>query len=76
MAASRSLVAALRHAPNVRRLNLDHPDHGVPLESIKLLAKFPKLEELFLEGDLGLDDQTVAELGKLDRLKSLRLKVP
>jgi hypothetical protein len=71
-----TLAAVLRQAPNVRSLHLYHPDHGLPKASIQLLASFPKLEELYLEGDFGLDDKMIAALGNLERLKSLRLRAP
>ena len=71
-----TLAAVLKHAPNLRSLDLYHPDNGVPLKSIELLTKFPKLEDLRFTGDANLDDEAFAALGKLDRLKSLRMKFP
>ena len=69
----KTLTAVLKHAPNLRNLDLIHPGNGTPLKNIELLAKFPKLENLRFTGDAGLNDDSFAALGKLDRLKSLRM---
>ncbi|MAG92229.1 MAG: hypothetical protein CMJ48_00545 [Planctomycetaceae bacterium] len=71
-----TLAAVLKHAPNLRRLDVHHPDNGVPVKSIELLTKFTKLEELRFTGDANLDDDAFSIFGKLDRLKSLRMKLP
>ena len=69
----KTLTAVLKHAPNLRSLDLIHPGNGTPLKNIEFLAKFPKLENLRFSGDANLNDEAFAALGKLDRLKSLRL---
>lgn len=70
------LAAVLKHAPHILRLEIDHPGNGVPLKAIEMLSRFQKLEHLEFVGDANLDDKTFALIGKLDRLKSLRLKLP
>ena len=69
------LAAVLKHAPDIKTLELVHPDNGVPAK-FELLAKFTRLEHLHIAGDAGLDDNGFAVLGKLSRLKSLRMKLP
>ena len=71
-----TLVAVLKKAPNVRLLEITHPGHKMPLESIKLLASFKKLEEFHFRGDPFLSDEKFVELGKLHRLKTLKLALP
>jgi hypothetical protein len=71
-----TLVAVLKKVPNVRQLEIIHPGHKMPLESIKLIASFKKLEELYLRGDPFLSDEKFVELGKLHRLKTLKLALP
>ena len=71
-----ALAAVLWRAPNIRLLDLYHPDNGVPAEAIQLLVKFRKLRELRITGDANLDKKAFATIGKLDKLESLRLKLP
>ena len=70
------LATVLKHAPHIRRLEIDHPGNGVPLKAVEMLSRFQKLEHLEFVGDANLDDKTFALIGKLNRLKSLRLKLP
>ena len=72
----KTLVAVLEKAPNVRQLEIRHPGHKMPLESFKLLASFNKLEELNFRGDPFLSDEKFKELGKLHRLKTLKMALP
>ena len=69
----KTLTAVLKHQPNLHNLDLVHPGNGVPLKVLELLAKFPKLENLRFSGDADMNDDAFAALGKLDRLKSLRM---
>jgi len=71
-----TLVAVREKAPNVRQLEIRHPGHKMPLESFKLLASFKKLEELHFRGDPFLSDEKFKELGKLHRLKTLKMALP
>ena len=71
-----TLVTVLEKAPNVRQLEINHPAHKMPLESVKLLASFKKLEELYFHGDPFLNDEKFKELGKLHRLKTLKMSLP
>ena len=71
-----TLVAVLEKAPNVCQLEIHHPGHKMPLESFKLLASFKKLEELNFRGDPFLSDEKFKELGKLHRLKTLKMALP
>ncbi|MEO1995668.1 MAG: hypothetical protein ABGZ17_10380 [Planctomycetaceae bacterium] len=70
------LAAVLKHAPHIRRLEIDHSGNGVPVKVIEMLSRFQKLKQLEFVGDANLDDKTFALIGKLNRLKSLRLKLP
>ena len=71
-----TLETVLEKAPNIRSLIINHPGHKMPLESIKLLASFKKLEEFHFHGDPFLSDDKFKELGKLHRLKSLKMALP
>ena len=71
-----TLAAVLKHAPNLRSLDLFHPGNGLPLKNIELLTKFPKLEDLRFTGDASLDNDAFVALGKLDRLQSLFMRLP
>jgi hypothetical protein len=71
-----TLEKLLEKAPNIRSLVVNHPGHKMPLESIQLLARFKKLEELDFHGDAFLSDDKFKELGKLHRLKSLTMALP
>jgi hypothetical protein len=69
------LAAIFANAPNIKTLILYHPDNGVPV-SIGVLLEFPKLKHLQITGDANLDDQAFAVVGKLKRLKSLKMRLP
>ena len=71
-----TLETVLKKSPNIRNLVVIHPGHKMPLESIKLLANFKELEELSFRGDPFLSDEKFKELGKLHRLKSLKMSLP
>ena len=71
-----TLVALLKKVPNVRQLEIIHPGHKMPLESIKLLASFKKLEQLHFRGDPFLSDEKFVGLGKLHRLTTLKMALP
>ena len=70
-----TLTTVLEKAPNLHSLVVNHPGHKMPLESFKLLASFKKLEELNLRGDPFLSDEKFKELGKLHRLKSIKMEL-
>jgi hypothetical protein len=72
----KTLATVFEKAPNLRQLEIRHPGHRMPLESFKLLASFKKLEELNLRGDPFLSDEKFKELGKLHRLKSMKMDLP
>jgi hypothetical protein len=71
-----TLETVLKKAPDLHILVVNHPGHKMPLESIKMLASFKKLEELHFHGDPFLSDEKFEELGKLHRLKSLKMSLP
>jgi hypothetical protein len=51
-----------------------HPACGL-LTSIRLLTEFKKLKRLEFRGDPFLSDEKFVELGKLEQIKSLRLRL-
>ena len=71
-----TLATVFKQVPSLKYLNLHHPGHRMPLESIKLLARFKKLETLHFEGDPFLSDEKFALLGKLEQLKTLHMALP
>ena len=68
-----TLVTVLKRVPDLADLHLDHPGNRMPIESIRLLREFKKLERLDFRGDPFLSDEKFVELGKLEQIKSLRL---
>ena len=56
-------------------LHIDHPGNRMPIESIRLLREFKKLKRLEFRGDPFLSDEKFVELGKLEQIKSLRLRL-
>ena len=68
-----TLAAVLKRVPDLADLHLDHPGNRMPIESIRLLREFKKLNRLEFRGDPFLSDEKFLELGKLEQIKSLRL---
>ena len=68
-----TLAAVLKRVPDLADLHLDHPGNRMPIESIRLLREFKKLNRLEFRGDPFLSDEKFVELGKLEQIKSLRL---
>lgn len=70
-----TLVAVWKRIPDLTDLHLDHPGNRMPIESIRLLREFKKLKRLEFRGDPFLSDEKFVELGKLEQIKSLRLRL-
>ncbi|MGE4619253.1 MAG: hypothetical protein AAEJ04_05525 [Planctomycetota bacterium] len=70
-----TLVAVLQRLPELTDLHIDHPGHRMPIESIRLLRKFKKLNHLELRGDPFFSDEKFVALGQLEQIKSLRLQL-
>ena len=70
-----TLVAVFKRVPDLADLHLDHPCNRMPIESIRLLREFKKLKRLEFRGDPFLSDDKFIELGKLEQIKSLRLRL-
>jgi hypothetical protein len=70
-----TLVAVWKRIPDLTDLHLDHPGNRMPIESIRLLREFKKLKRLDFRGDPFLSDEKFVELGKLEQIKSLRLRL-
>ena len=70
-----TLAAVLKRVPDLADLHLDHPGNRMPIESIRLLREFKKLNRLEFRGDPFLSDEKFLELGKLEQIKSLRLRL-
>ena len=70
-----TLVAVWKRVPDLTDLHLDHPGNRMPIESIRLLREFKKLKRLEFRGDPFLSDEKFFELGKLEQIKSLRLRL-
>ena len=70
-----TLVAVWKRIPDLTDLHLDHPGNRMPIESIRLLREFKKLKRLDFRGDPFLSDEKFIELGKLEQIKSLRLRL-
>ena len=68
-----TLVAVLKRVPDLADLLIDHPGNRMPIESIRLLREFKKLNRLEFRGYPFLSDEKFVELGKLEQIKSLRL---
>jgi hypothetical protein len=70
-----TLVAVWKRIPELTDLHLDHPGNRMPIESIRLLREFKRLKRLDFRGDPFLSDEKFVELGKLEQIKSLRLRL-
>jgi len=70
-----TLVAVLKRVPDLADLHIDHPGNRMPIESIRLLREFKKLKRLEFRGDPFLSDEKFIELGRLEQIKSLRLRL-
>ena len=70
-----TLVAVLKRVPDLADLHIDHPGNRMPIESIRLLREFKKLQRLEFRGDPFLSDEKFIELGRLEQIKSLRLRL-
>jgi len=70
-----TLVAVWKRIPDLTDLHLDHPGNRMPIESIRLLREFKKLKRLEFRGDPFLSDEKFIELGRLEQIKSLRLRL-
>ena len=70
-----TLVAIYKRVPDLPDLHIDHPGNRMPIESIRLLREFKKLKRLEFRGDPFLSDEKFVELGKLEQIKSLRLRL-
>ena len=70
-----TLVAVLKRVPDLADLHLVHPGNRMPIESIRLLREFKKLKRLEFRGDPFLSDEKFIELGRLEQIKSLRLRL-
>jgi hypothetical protein len=70
-----TLVAVLKRVPDLPDLHIDHPGNRMSIESIRLLREFKKLKRLEFRGDPFLSDEKFIELGKLEQIKSLRLRL-
>jgi len=68
-----TLAAVFKRVPDLADLLIDHPGNRMPIESIRLLREFKKLNRLEFRGDPFLSDEKFVELGKLEQIKSLRL---
>ncbi|MEE2882368.1 MAG: hypothetical protein VYD70_01440 [Planctomycetota bacterium] len=68
-----TLAAVFKRVPDLPDLFIDHPGNRMPIESIRLLREFKKLNRLEFRGDPFLSDEKFVELGKLEQIKSLRL---
>jgi hypothetical protein len=70
-----TLAAVFKRVPDLADLHIEHPDNRMPIESIRLLREFKKLKRLDFRGDPFLSDEKFVELGKLEQIKSLRLRL-
>jgi len=70
-----TLAAVFKRMPDLTDLHLIHPGNRMPIESIRLLREFKKLKRLEFRGDPFLSDEKFIELGKLEQIKSLRLRL-
>ena len=70
-----TLAAVFKRVPDLPDLFIDHPGNRMPIESIRLLREFKKLNRLEFRGDPFLSDEKFLELGKLEQIKSLRLRL-
>ena len=70
-----TLAAVFKRVPDLPDLLIDHPGNRMPIESIRLLREFKKLNRLEFRGDPFLSDEKFVELGKLEQIKSLRLRL-
>ena len=70
-----TLVVVWKRVPELADLHLDHPGNRMPIESIRLLREFKKLKRLDFRGDPFLSDEKFVELGNLEQIKSLRLRL-
>ena len=70
-----TLAAVFKRVPDLPDLHIEHPGNRMPIESIRLLREFKKLKRLDFRGGPFLSDEKFVELGKLEQIKSLRLRL-
>lgn len=70
------LAALVKRVPRLEALVFEHPGNKVHPRTIALLEAFKDLRALTLTGDMFLYDEEFASLGRLKKLRSLRMALP